>query len=248
MGNAWVTVWVAAALATLAVSRSEPKAALDACEGPLAALERDGIGEPVPAFFLPDALEALIARGELGRAEPLLDQFERRGQELDRVWAIATGARCRALLLAARGDRAGAQVAVERALTAHGRLDMPVELARTLLVRGVLERRARRRAQAKRSFEQALEIFERVGARLWAARARQELDRLGLRRSSGDQLTTGERRVARLAAQGLTNRQVAAELYLSPKTVESNLSRVYRKLSIASRAELGALATELLQE
>ena len=248
MGNAWVTVWVAAALATLAVSRSEPKAALDACEGPLAALERDGIGEPIPAFFLPDALEALIARGDLGRAEPLVDQFERRGQELDRVWAIATGARCRALLLAARGDRAGAQVAVERALTAHGRLDMPVELARTLLVRGVLERRARRRAQAKCSFEQSLEIFERVGARLWAARARQELDRLGLRRSSGDQLTAGERRVARLAAQGLTNRQVAAELYLSPKTVESNLSRVYRKLRISSRAELGALATELLQE
>ncbi len=248
MGNAWVTVWVAAALATLEVSRSDPQAALDACEGPLAALERDGIGEPVPAFFLPDALEALIARGELGRAEPLLDQFERRGQELDRVWAIATGARCRALLLAARGDRAGAQVAVEQALSAHARLDMPVEQARTLLVRGVLERRARRRAQAKRSFEQALEIFERTGARLWAARARQELDRLGLRRSSSDELTAGERRVARLAAQGLTNRQVADELYLSPKTVESNLSRVYRKLGIGSRAELGALAKELLQE
>jgi DNA-binding NarL/FixJ family response regulator len=125
---------------------------------------------------------------------------------------------------------------------------MPLELARTLLVRGVLERRVRRRGLAKQSFERALEIFERVGARLWADRTRQELARLGLRRSSPGELTANERRVAELAAQGMTNRQVAAELFLSPKTVEANLSRVYRKLGIRSRAELGARVAELLQE
>jgi DNA-binding NarL/FixJ family response regulator len=124
---------------------------------------------------------------------------------------------------------------------------MPFELARTLLVKGVIERRARRRGRAKESFEQALAIFERVGARLWAERARQELKRVGLRRSSGDELTAAERRVAELAAQGMTNREVAAALFLSPKTVEANLSRTYRKLGITSRAELGARMAEPLQ-
>jgi len=121
------------------------------------------------------------------------------------------------------------------------------ERARTLLVKGVIERRARRRGRAKNSFEQALEIFEHSGARLWAERARAELDRVGLRRTSGDELTEGERRVAELAAQGLPNREVAAALFMSPKTVEANLSRAYRKLGISSRAELGAKMAELVQ-
>lgn len=202
----------------------------------------------MPAFFLPDAVEAPIATGRLDRSQRLLDDFERRGQALGRVWAIATGARCRALLLAARGDIVGAQAAVGRALVAHERLEMPLELARTLLVKGILERRVRRRGLAKQSFERALEIFERAGARLWEERTRQEMERLGLRRSSPGELTANERRVAELAAQGLTNRQVAAELFLSSKTVEANLSRVYRKLGIRSRAELGARVAELLQE
>ena len=124
---------------------------------------------------------------------------------------------------------------------------MPLELARTQLVRGVLERRARRRGDAKRSFEQALAIFERAGARVWAERARAELDRLGLRRSSGEELTEAERRVAELAAGGLTNREVAAALYMSPKTVGANLTRIYRKLGINSRAELGARMAKRLQ-
>ena len=121
---------------------------------------------------------------------------------------------------------------------------MPFERARTLLVKGQIERRARRRGRAKESFEQALEIFEHIGARLWADRARAELERVGLRRTSGGGLTEGERRVAELSAQGLTNRQVAAALFMSPKTVEANLARAYRKLGIRSRAELGALMAQ----
>jgi DNA-binding CsgD family transcriptional regulator len=124
---------------------------------------------------------------------------------------------------------------------------MPFERARTLLVRGVIQRRARKRAQAKKSFEQALEIFEHAGARLWTERARAELDRVGLRRTSGADLTQGERRVAELAAQGLTNRETAAALSMSPKTVEANLTRAYRKLGISSRAQLGAQMEKLVQ-
>ena len=110
-----------------------------------------------------------------------------------------------------------------------------------------MERRARKRARAKRSFEQALGICERIGAALWAERARQELGRLGLRRSSDRELTAAERRVAEASARGLTNREVAAALFLSPKTVEAHLSSIYRKLGLESRAELGARMTERSQ-
>ena len=246
-GSPWVGAWIAAALGLLELSRGNPEAAWKACEGATEALEHHGIAEPIPAFFLPDALEALIELGHVDRAEALLDTFEGRGRELDRAWALATGGRCRALLLAARGDLGGATAAIERSLAEHERLEMAPDLARTLLVKGVIERRARKRGRARESFQQALEVFERVGASLWAERARQELGRLGLRRSHGGELTTAERRVAELAAQGLTNREVAAQLFISPKTVEANLSRTYRKLGISSRAELGARMTEALQ-
>jgi DNA-binding NarL/FixJ family response regulator len=125
---------------------------------------------------------------------------------------------------------------------------MPFELGRTLLVRGEVERRAKRKAAAKESLERALVIFDELGAPLWARRTREELQRIGLRRATGDELSEGERRVAELAASGLTNREVAAQLFMSPKTIEANLARVYRKLGIRSRAELGARVAELARE
>ncbi len=90
------------------------------------------------------------------------------------------------------------------------------------------------------ALRQALELFERLGAPVWADRARGELARVGLRHRSPHELTATELRIAELAAGGLTNREVATAAFMSPKTVEANLSRVYRKLGIRSRAELGA--------
>ena len=239
LGTAWIGVWIAAALGVLELSLGHPRAAWEACERATEAVERQGIAEPAPVFFLPDALEALIGIGRHDRAEVLIDAFEARGRELDRAWALATAGRCRGLLCAARGDLPGADLVLRRALAEHERLDMPFELARTLLAKGLVDRRARRRGAAKESLERALAIFERMGAPIWAERTRGELERVGLRRSGGDELTPGERAVAELAAQGLTNREVASALFVSPKTVEANLARVYRKLGIASRAELG---------
>jgi DNA-binding CsgD family transcriptional regulator len=117
---------------------------------------------------------------------------------------------------------------------------MPYELGRTLLVCGQVQRRARRRSDAKASFERAQALFAEIGARLWADRAAAELARVGLRHGSPDVLTETERRIAELAASGLTNKEIAAAAFVSPKTVEANLARVYRKLGIRSRAELGA--------
>lgn len=232
-------LWTAAALALLELSLGDAEAAARACEPALAALERRGIGEPVPAFFLPDALEALVAIGERERARRLVDALQDRGRALGRGWATATAARCRALLLAAEGDLSGALGAVDAALLAHERLDMPFERARALALRGTLERRARRREPARRSLQEAVGELDRLGAALLAARARDELARIPTPRAARG-LTPGELRVAERAAAGLTNREVAAELFISPKTVESNLARAYRKLGIRSRAELGA--------
>jgi DNA-binding CsgD family transcriptional regulator len=206
----------------------------------LAAFERAGFGEPGQFRMHADAAEAAVAIGDVARAERIADFLEDHGTRTSHRWSLATGARVRALVA---GDLAACALADRH----HEQLPMPLERARTLLVRGVLERRARRRGAAKRSFEEALEIFEQAGARLWAERARDELDRLGLRRSSGEELTEGERRVAELAAKGLTNREVAAALHLSPKTVDANLTRIYRKLGIRSRAELGARMAERVQ-
>jgi DNA-binding NarL/FixJ family response regulator len=151
----------------------------------------------------------------------------------------AVGARCRAMLLAAQGDIQAANRAIERALAEHERVPMPFERARTQLLAGQLQRRQRQKDQAATTLREALKTFEDLNVRLWADRARAELARadVGTRRMSN--LSPSEQRVAELAASGMTNRDVAAALFISPKTVESNLARIYRKLGIHSRAELG---------
>jgi DNA-binding CsgD family transcriptional regulator len=240
VGGGMLMLWIAGASALLEVSLGNAEAAWNVCMPLVTLVESQGIAETIPFFFFPDAVEALIALGDLDRAEHVLDMFEDAATRRDRIWALATGGRCRALLRAARGDLDGALEAAEEALRQHRRIDLPFDRARALLVKGVIERRQRKRAKAKASFEMALEAFEQLGAPLWIERARAELGRLGLRRSSGDELTEAERRVAELTARGMTRREVAAALFISPKTVDAALMRVYRKLGVSSRAELGA--------
>lgn len=116
---------------------------------------------------------------------------------------------------------------------------MPFERARTLLVLGRLQRRKGKRRAARLSLEEAFRTFDELGTTLWAAKASDELRRLGMHAGQGGELTPSEHRVAELTASGLTNREVAAALLVSPKTVEANLARIYQKLDIRSRAELG---------
>jgi DNA-binding CsgD family transcriptional regulator len=200
--------------------------------------ESFGIHEPGVYRVHADLIEALIATGKLERAEAVLGTLE--AQATRGPWSLATGARCRGLLLAAHGELDAAERSLDEALTEHERLPMPFERARTLLALGLLQRRRNERRRANESLQQALTIFEDLGAPLWAARAGRELRPLGGRPTDHATLTPAEQRVAELAASGLTNRQVAAALFISPKTVESTLARAYRKLKIRSRAELGA--------
>jgi DNA-binding CsgD family transcriptional regulator len=217
---------------------------VDAVLGPLAGqVAQMGAGDPVLTMFLPDEIEALIELGELERARQYLEPFERSARDLDRAWALAMAERCRGALHAAHREPELALAAFERALGAHQRAGMPFERARTLLLAGQVYRRQKQWGQARQMLGEALSEFERVGAKLWAGRARAEIERIGLAASPGGELTATERRVAELAATGLSNQEIAQRAFLSVKTVEANLTRVYRKLGVHSRSGLpGALA------
>jgi DNA-binding NarL/FixJ family response regulator len=141
------------------------------------------------------------------------------------------------MVLAARGDLEAAVQSARDALTEHDRLPMPFERARTQLLLGQLLRRQRPEATAV--LRDALAVFEELGTSLWADRARAELAGRRPRTRAQEELTPAEQRVAELAASGMTNRDVAVKLFISAKTVEATLARVYRKLGIRSRAELG---------
>jgi DNA-binding CsgD family transcriptional regulator len=141
--------------------------------------------------------------------------------------------------LAGQGDVAAANRIAHDAMIEHERLSMPFERARTQLWLGQLERRHRQRDAARATFREALEAFDAMGTPLWADRVRAELARVNVAPTRNLTLTPSERRVAELAASGMTNRDIAAALFISPKTVEANLARVYRKLGIRTRAELG---------
>jgi DNA-binding CsgD family transcriptional regulator len=236
VGRAWPVM----ALGMLELSLGNPAAAQRVLSPLTEFMRQVGLAEPWgPAPFLPDAVEALVRLGRLQEAQPLLAELEASAARVDRAAALAAAGRCRALLLAERGDAEAAANAIAQALQQHDRVPMPVERARTLLVKGQLERRARRWRAAQQSLHQALAIFEQVGAGSWAGQARTELGRVRLHHRPQGELTDSERRVAELAATGLTNREVAVQLFISPKTVEANLARAYRKLGIRSRAQLG---------
>ena len=186
----------------------------------------------------PYAIEALVGVGELDEADELIDQLRREALRIQSPWALAVAARLRGTALAAAADLDAAAGALESAVARHR--GWPFERARTLFELGRVRRRRKEKAAARTALEGAIEVFDALPAAVWAGRGRAELERVGLRQGASDELTATERRVAQLAASGLKNHEVAAQLFVSPKTVEANLARAYRKLGIRSRAELGA--------
>jgi DNA-binding CsgD family transcriptional regulator len=123
-------------------------------------------------------------------------------------------------------------------------MPLPLERARTRLALGRVLRRTQQRAAAQEILDGAIARFEALGTPLWVERALEERARIGGRAPSGDDLTPTEQRIADLVASGMTNREVAERLFVTPKTVESALTRVYRKLGIRSRTQLARLAAE----
>ena len=184
-----------------------------------------------------DAIEAALAAGDLDRAQERVARFEEYAARSRIPWSLAVSARCRGLVLAAQGELEAAAEALERSLAEHERCPMPFERARTLLVQGRLQRRLKRKRQARLALDEAREVFAREGADTWLARVDEELDRVAVRRAP-EQLSATELRIARLAADGLSNQAIGEQVFVSVKTVESNLKRAYRKLDISSRAQL----------
>ncbi|MEV1330168.1 AAA family ATPase [Micromonospora costi] len=205
-----------------------------------ATVDEMGLVEPIAQRFEPDWLEACVGAGDLATAEAVLERLAVRHRRLPRPWTTLGLARSRVLLAGARGrdpSDALAELAAARAAVPVGVL--PLDRARCLLVAGVAYRRVRRRREAREALSAAAAEFDALGATALAARARAEAERTG-GRVAPRQLTGTELEVARLAAAGRTNRIIADTLFISPKTVEANLARVYRKLGVTSRAELGA--------
>ena len=189
--------------------------------------------------FLPDEIEALAALGQVDLARSLTLQLQAQGQSLKRPWALATGARCRAHVAAIDGDLEGSLAACEQTLSHHEQLPMPFELGRTLLIKGMIERRARHKPTARASLGRALGIFEHLGAPLWAGKARRELSKLAAR-PPVDGLTETERRIAALVAQDHTNRMVAAAMFVTENTVQTHIRHIFQKLGVRSRTEMTA--------
>jgi DNA-binding CsgD family transcriptional regulator len=202
--------------------------------------KRIGFGEPGLLRYHADHIETLLALGELEHADAVLESFEQQAATSGGAWARAAAGRSRGLVLAARGLLDDAVATLEQAVADHASLPIPFELARTLLVKGQVHRRRNERRLGREALLESIAIFEQLGSPLWGEKARAELRRLGVRKGASHELTPSEEHVASLAASGLTNREIAERLFVSPKTVEANLARAYRKLGIRSRAELGA--------
>jgi DNA-binding NarL/FixJ family response regulator len=228
-------LWALGHLELAAGNLVDAKASLDQLPG---LLRPTGLGEWSVHPFHPDLIETLVGLGELDDAIELTAELEAYGRRLDRPWALATAARSAALIASAQGDVNDAHEAAERALAEHERLDWPLERGRSLLVAGGILRRLGRRRYSAATLAEAKEIFDALRNPLWSTRAEAEQRRLGGRRGTSDELTPTEARVAELAGQGLRNAEIAAQLYVTPKTVEATLSRIYRKLGVRSRTEL----------
>ncbi len=204
---------------------------------------RDISTTPVVFWAGLDRIEAAIRSGEQETARAWLDVFEAWADSCAAAWARAVALHCRALLAEDDGD---AERLFLAALNEHAEAARPFERARTELVFGEFLRRTRRRVEAREHLRAALDGFEGLGASAWAERARVELRASGQTArkrdaSTRDELTAQELQIARFVAEGLTNREVAAQLFLSPRTIDFHLRNVYKKLGITSRTALARL-------
>jgi DNA-binding CsgD family transcriptional regulator len=239
-GDPWLEMSATTILGFVAFSRGDNAGARSWFERWSSGCAELGIVDPGVSRYHGDLIEVLIATGEIGEATRRTADLAECAERAGRISASVIAARCQALLAAAAGDLRTALARVDLALELDAGCPVPFERHRTMLLKGMILRRAKEKAAARRALVAAADGFAAMGAEGWRARCDGELQRIGTRVTSATALTATEQRIAELAAAGLTNRQVAEQSFLSPKTVEANLARVYRKLGITSRAELGA--------
>ena len=235
-------LWGHAALGFVDLAHGRAREAIAQLEecGRLAGIA--GLEDPTIVPWASDLVEAYVNAGRDEPAQRVCEQLTVRAGRAALPLPLALAERCRGLT--SRGEF---EPHFLRALELHDSCQAPLERARALLAFGSRLHRACRRVEARERLREALADFERLGAEPWAERARAELRASGAVRrpaAASDELTAQEARVAIGVARGLTNREVAEDLFLSPKTVEFHLGRVFRKLGIRSRTELAVLVAE----
>ena len=230
--------YAATALAATALNKGDLRRVDEVVTRATAALDATGDVDQAAHRFHGDHLEALVGLGQLERARSLAERLRRRGELGPRPTWSGIAARGEAGIALAEGRLEEASEQMDRALAFHASGAVPLEHGRTLLGAALLERRRGRRKAAAARLTTALEIFDRIGAAGWAARASGELSRLSGDRTERHALTPSEGRIATLASEGLRNREIGAQLGISEKTVEAALSHAYEKLQIRSRAQI----------
>jgi DNA-binding CsgD family transcriptional regulator len=216
----------------------------EACTALESVLPRENVltHEFIVLFLTPDYVESAVRAGKADAARHALAAFEEWARGVGQQWALALVSHCRGLL--ADGDEAEAELT--KALALHPESIRPFEHARTELALGETLRRNRKRREARDHLRSAIAAFERLGAAPWEERARNELRASGETARRRDPSTLGdltpqELQIARLVATGARNRDVAAQLFLSPRTIDYHLRKVFTKLGISSRAELAQM-------
>ena len=240
-GHALYVLGHLTALGTAQLALDQPAAASGSLLRAWEIAQEGGIASPARYPVLAEAVEALVMIGDVDRAAALACEHQRIAQSLARPWVLALAARCGALVAEARGQDDAAIFGFEQALAEHQRQARPLEHARTLFSYGRCLRRGARKRGAREALQEALSLFESAEAERWVERTRVELGRIGGRRSTpSGTLSTTESEIARLVTAGRSNHEAAAEMQLSVRTIEWNLSRMYRKLGVRSRTELAA--------
>ncbi|HEX8975408.1 MAG TPA: LuxR C-terminal-related transcriptional regulator, partial [Solirubrobacteraceae bacterium] len=235
-------IGILGALGLLELSLERPAAAVAALARGRELAGAFGVRALGRISLLPESVEALTLTGQVEEAAELARELDRRARRLGSPWALALSHRCAGLLAETAGDPDRAIAAFRAALAEHDRQDRAPERARTQLLLGSVLRRQRQKRDAREVLESAAAGFEQIGAGLWALRARRELNRIGGRTGSpAGRLSGTERSIADLVAAGRTNHEVGAALHLSARTVEWNLSKIYRKLGVRGRTELAAI-------
>ena len=237
-GDFWHTTFSRSVLGLAALTEGDHEKAVDVLTPAWSAITESELGD-LSVFPIGHVLgEALVAIDRIDEAVAVAEAL-RSCPARERPWCRAMAARLGALIASARGDRAAAREHVAAALSAHAELPEPFEHARTLYVLGRVERRARSWGAARTALVDALERFDQLGAALWAEHVAADIAALPGRRPMSDGgLTAREREIADLVASGLSNKEVAARLFVSVRTVEANLSKLYAKLGVRTRTEL----------
>ncbi|MGB2874277.1 MAG: LuxR C-terminal-related transcriptional regulator, partial [Gaiellaceae bacterium] len=237
IGVRWQVLEALRARGLAALLAHEPERAAESLRAVWEHTRREGIDEPGAFPVAPDLVEALVELGEPDEALQVADRLQEVAKQQEHPWGLATAKRCRALVQLASGQDEAA--ALEQAADDYGELGLRFDRGRTLLLLGRAQRRGKRWAAARKALEQAAEAFEEIGSSGWAEDARSELGRIAARRPQQEgQLTPSEQRVAELAVEGLSNKEIAQNLVVSVHTVEAHLTHAYAKLGIRSRGQL----------